>query len=142
MKVIFLDVDGVLNKRSDWEVISPELGPYRLNSVLVERVNKIIDDTGAVIVLSSTWRRQPYSLEFISSELPIWDITDVGGPTRGHEIQRWIDEHKPTNYVILDDDGDMLEHQRSHFVQTDPEHGLTETLAYRATYKLKKEYNE
>jgi hypothetical protein len=38
---------------------------------------------------------------------------------RGHEIQDWLDKHKEvTNYVIIDDDNDMLDTQRSNFVRT------------------------
>lgn len=51
---------------------------------------------------------------------------------RGIEIEgwmRWYNSKHPediiTNYVILDDDNDMLESQMSHFVNTSNENGLT-----------------
>lgn len=38
---------------------------------------------------------------------------------RGSEIKEWLDAHpEVTNYVIIDDDNDMLDEQEPHFVQT------------------------
>lgn len=38
---------------------------------------------------------------------------------RGSEIKEWLDEHpEVTNYVIIDDDNDMLEEQEPYLVQT------------------------
>ena len=37
---------------------------------------------------------------------------------RGYEIQGWIDTHEIDNYVILDDDNNMLDTQRNNFVRT------------------------
>jgi hypothetical protein len=62
---------------------------------------------------------------------------------RGVEIQQWLDEHPDvTNYVILDDDSDMLEHQMKNFVVTfdnvdhpdsvDIGYGLTKICAEKA----------
>ena len=44
---------------------------------------------------------------------------------RGKEIQDFIEENNVKNYVILDDDSDMLESQMSNFVNTDCDLGLT-----------------
>lgn len=56
---------------------------------------------------------------------------------RGHEIQDWLDRHpEVTNWVALDDDSDFLDSQLRNLVQADGTIGLTETLAYRATYIL------
>ena len=38
---------------------------------------------------------------------------------RGSEIKAWLDMHPEVKkYVIIDDDGDMLEEQMSNFVMT------------------------
>ena len=55
MKVIFLDIDGVLNsgaydRRRNWNELT-DIDESRL-----PLVKQIVDQTGAVIVLSSTWR--------------------------------------------------------------------------------------
>jgi len=69
---------------------------------------------------------------------------------RGLEVDEWIHDNcymmhegfsykeelewreaNPFNYVIVDDDGDMLYHQRDHFVQTKANQGLTIQSANR-----------
>lgn len=45
---------------------------------------------------------------------------------RGHEIQDWLDHHpEVTDYKIIDDDQDMLEHQMKKLIHTDGENGMT-----------------
>ena len=57
-------------------------------------------------------------------------LNSIGYPQhRGLEIQTWLEENRGswTDYVILDDSGDMTEQQVKHtFVQTDAWKGLTE----------------
>lgn len=54
-------------------------------------------------------------------------MTDSKGSCRGEEIKRWLDEHDEVeNYIILDDDSDMLNEQLTHFVQTDTYEGITD----------------
>lgn len=138
MKVIFLDIDGVLDTLdSGW----------KLDSVLIQRLKDVVEETDAKIVLSSSWKigckdaedfrkkmnHPPYLIDY-RNELVMWlidnvdDVTDNRGPARGNEIQRWIYNHKADieSYVILDDDSDMLDHQLFNFVQTDTYEGLTE----------------
>lgn len=136
MNTIFLDVDGVLNKFSDYDVLLDD-GYFRINRKLLERFLTLVKDTESQVVLSSSWRKLDGGRAFLE-KLGITFVgeTDGNGRFRGDEIQRYVDSHNITSYVILDDDSDMLEHQKVNFVQTDPEYGLTETLAYRAAYKL------
>ena len=47
MKVIFLDFDGVITLPPKWH----------LESDKIKLVKKIVDETGAKIVVSSSWRR-------------------------------------------------------------------------------------
>lgn len=52
---------------------------------------------------------------------------------RGTEIQMWLDAHPEVdNYVILDDDTDMLDSQSEHFVHISYEEGLNEEFANKA----------
>lgn len=142
MKVLFLDVDGVLNMIGSG-------GLYALNRKRLKLLQNIIEETGAQIVLTSTWRKDTYALKRLSKVLayrgmkivdstPVfWTDADGNRYYRGHEIQDWLNRHPEVEtYVILDDDSDMLDSQLRNFVQTDPKHGLTETLAYRVIYKL------
>ena len=67
MKIIFLDIDGVLatNKefgmnRTKFQTKHPEAKelhiPYPFNPECVKIFNEILDETNAIIVLSSDWR--------------------------------------------------------------------------------------
>ena len=62
MKVIFLDIDGVLNstkwfdlcrelKAKDPDYVFPEL-----DTVAISNLNWVIRETGALVVVSSSWR--------------------------------------------------------------------------------------
>ena len=141
MKILFLDVDGVLNCKPDYDARYPDMNSVLLiNQLLVERLQQVLKDTGAQVVMSSTWRKTRGGREFLEEcGIPILDITDCNGPRRGDEIQRWIDLHSPMDdftYAIVDDDSDMLDHQLPRFVRTEFETGLTEQAAYRLTYNL------
>ena len=53
---------------------------------------------------------------------------------RGEEIKEWLTTHgkNVSHYVIFDDMDHMLPEQQSHFVQTNPEVGITEDDANKA----------
>ncbi len=53
MKILFLDIDGVLNEH---ETLDPEVECGRFHADKVARLNRVLRDTGAKIVLSSAWR--------------------------------------------------------------------------------------
>lgn len=133
MKIIFLDIDGVLNVISQGR---DEFGSI-FHKHLENNLRKVIEATGAKIVISSTWRMN--GLEAMQS---MWlkrglagEVIDVtpdcaqlvsygtmeyyDAVERGHEIQDWLDKHpEVTRYVIFDDDNDMLQSQRANFVRT------------------------
>src|SRR5690348_10404441 len=56
MKVIFLDIDGVLNSAS---TPNPRKFPYIVDDRLLARFKELVRRTGATVVLSSTWRVDP-----------------------------------------------------------------------------------
>jgi len=128
MKVIFLDIDGVLNVYGEGR---DEYGPG-FHKHLVDNLKSIIDQTDAKIVISSSWRlsgliamEETWKYRNLPGE--IIDITPnltygeglKSNTPRGEEIKQWLDYHpEVTNYVILDDDIDMLPEQLSNFVQT------------------------
>ena len=62
MKVIFLDIDGVLNTSETFKIreqIEKETGIWNIeiDEFRVEYLKQIIDDTGAKVVLSSGWKK-------------------------------------------------------------------------------------
>lgn len=138
MKVLFLDVDGVLNTSKSKSILALSRPKLRL-------LNKIVDETGCEIVLSSTWRKVEeatfhliktlrYRGLRINSYTPIISTEDV---LRGDEIRAWLINHPEVEkYAIVDDNSDFHLNQLPHLFQTDMDYGLTNTIAYRIIYHL------
>src|SRR4029079_14037574 len=59
MKVIFLDIDGVLNCD---RTPNPRNFPYVVDRRLLARLKKLLKQTRAKVVLSSSWRLDPVGL--------------------------------------------------------------------------------
>ncbi len=129
MKVIFLDIDGVLNvmhrERDEFGAI--------FHQNFVDNLETVINETGAKIIISSSWRhgglqRMIDMWEFRGLPGQVIGITpDLWGEIegedfyeklqRGHEIQSVLDRTPEiTSYVIFDDDDDMLPSQKGNFV--------------------------
>lgn len=132
MKVLFLDIDGVVNG-ADTHTLVDNLWP--IDRYMAFLVGKIVLDTGCKVVLSSSWRHHPDGVEVASKRItPIHDITGNGGKVRGDEIKEWLDAHpEVTEYAIVDDDSDMLEEQKPNFFQTSWSTGITEEIAKQIT---------
>lgn len=131
MKVIFLDIDGVLNNNNT----KMDLG---WEPSLVKILNYIVKETEAKIVLSSTWRRTEHYRNIIKNDMKIdfIDVTPKLWKERGHEIQAWLDKNPDVdNFIILDDDSDMV-HLMAHLLQTDGKFGLTNEIADKAIKQL------
>ena len=105
------------------------------------------------IVVSSSWRhfhdlpelRRILKTKCEIDESRVIDITPRGGAKfsqseRGYEIQRWLDEntkveegspmmpkYQVDDFIIIDDNADMVHLRDTNFVQTDPDVGLTYT---------------
>ena len=130
MKVIFLDIDGVLNVIGQGH---DEFGQI-FHQHFIDNLKRIVDETGAKIVISSSWRHSG-----LQKMLDMWEFRNLPGEVigvtpdlyrfldfegertmvRGDEIQAVLNIHPEiTHYVILDDDTDMLKHQLGNFVQT------------------------
>jgi hypothetical protein len=135
MKIVFLDIDGVLNCRDQWTEI-PSLSGRRhdglkIDPVAVSRLNKIA--IGCSVVVSSSWRFNftPEELRIellrfgLDPTIPFIDRTSLADrPQRGDEIRDWLDEHLDVaSFVVLDDDNDM-DAVRHRFVKTSWANGL------------------
>lgn len=153
-KIIFLDIDGVLNcsecfdrHRKEWEAAgkpSDHKWWNMLEPLHIEHLNRITGETGAEIVISSSWRGDPKThTELIETGVTAKIIDDTGrccSGMRGVEIKNWVDKNIPYKerdadqfrFVILDDDSDMLLWQKDNFFQTSfTNGGLTKEIADR-----------
>lgn len=170
LKIIYLDIDGVLNcetaykdgecqyvKHNDLPDGEHRIKNYHQSFYSKSKywLNRLIKETGAKVVVSSTWRssgidwlREVWKHEEMEGE--IIDVTpnfrriglDEERYTipRGCEIdyhlknvlnfshinwckdtqQEYMDKSGVDNYIIIDDDADMLFKQRNHFVHVLP----------------------
>jgi len=140
-RIIFLDVDGVLNNGS-WamEMYDKGIRTYRddiLYEPALERLKRIVDATDAQIVVSSSWRQIPTAYKHLQEWLEMYgmkvaDITPYVGGCRGDDITAWFNRNPGEwSYVILDDEDDMDGHM-DHLVQTDFDVGLIDEDCERA----------
>lgn len=124
MKVLFLDIDGVLNSYTTKERFGLFVGVDRrlLQRFLLWKPESVS------VVLSSSWRNHDYHCEHLNELGVTWiDKTPhLWGHDRGDEITKWLRTHpEVTHYAILDDNYEFSDHL-DHFVRTNEETGLTE----------------
>lgn len=130
-RVLFLDVDGVLNHEGcDWQNYG---SIHLIDPACVDRVHHICNQTGARIVVSSTWRGSQEAMAAILSvfgDLVIGVTPHIRITPRRDEIGAWIIQHSaiPMECVAVDDDSDC-DGPAWKFVQTDAAVGLTEEKA-------------
>jgi hypothetical protein len=149
IKVIFLDIDGVMVNRASFSLPDSGSASHAIaHPDCVAALNKITKETGAYIVVSSVWRH--CGLMQMKDILSGWGVTGkvLGctpdlcrkegsiylGLQRGDEIQKWLDDFNRwpvESFVILDDDSDM-KHLMPHLIKTEFETGLTMEHARRA----------
>ena len=156
MKVIFCDVDGVLNNMEQLyrdEAFDPRC---------INRLVNLVRDTGARVVLSSSWRCIPQALKKVMDTLAkhdvfLYSITEEGiffdrfkntpwqdiepclkfyqeqgkNFDRGAEIAAWLMDNatvdEPISFVIFDDEAeDIRPYFPNHLVRTLFSKGLTD----------------
>jgi hypothetical protein len=142
--IIFLGIDGVLNSTiwSEWRPLRGFIPPgtaqeafdqERIDPHCVEYLRRIVDRTGAKLVLTSTWRHRMNVSEFVrlfalygGNDAPVIGCTPrITGLIRGrgYEVEAWLGNNEyAAPYVCVDDD-DFRAGQP--LVQTKPELGLT-----------------
>ncbi len=104
MKVLFLDIDGVVNKRENFNP-AENPGPYPVDAYCAFLVGRIQLQTGCEVVLSSSWRNHPDGVENVSERIvELYDVTpEAATGFRGNEIQYWLHKHPEVDkYAILD----------------------------------------
>lgn len=124
-KILFLDVDGVLNHSRTKMRCGPYLG---VDIELGRRFRIWLEEHADVeIVLSSTWREDPMMQEHLKESGIRWiDCTAVNRKSRGEQIRDWLSGRpEAITYAIVDDITRWLPEQQSVVVITDPNKGIT-----------------
>lgn len=148
--IVFLDIDGVLNSANFFR---KENNKYmrsdprsQLDPEAVSYLNEIADWN---FVLSSTWRKfyEKDEMTKLLCELgfkgTIVDYTPMlnwQGALRGNEIRQFLINLRIDNrddYIIFDDDSDMLLWQKDNFIHVDGYFGLSPNHVYRAKRAIK-----
>lgn len=130
MKILFLDIDGVLNCKASF---SPKNHtPTEL--VMINRINQVLITTGCKIVVSSSWRIlwNFDELKEMLSQRGLKDrIIDVTPRSihksckRQDEIQAWLDKHpEVTKFAIVDDEDFDLQDMLPNLVKTSLQTGI------------------
>ena len=149
MKVLFLDMDGVLNC-SDSDIDKGVV--WGIDPILVARFNRLCSNVeGLTVVLSSSWK---YAVRYGHIDInKLLEEKGYNGPkiveltpnidevllTRGMEIESWLKDNDVDKFVILDDDNgcEGMDHLLSHAVETSFDGGgLTESHVEQAILLL------
>ena len=153
MKVIFLDIDGVLNSQMLIEKNENE----KIDIAAVKLLKNLVDKSGAVVVMSSGWKlwfdenmvtddaeaQYLYDILFqygveIYSKTPDFSTDEIRtkrtfSEVKAKEIIAWLEKHCDVDkYVILDDLNLKNDQINANLVQTDGRVGITEEDIMRA----------
>lgn len=141
MKILFLDIDGVMNSHASALNSGGDLTKFAPEAV--STLNAVLQETGACVVISSSWRcsrtmeEMCILLEEQGVVCSVVGMTpDLSGydsatkiytaPPRGLEIAMWLHETEESiEGICIVDDGDDMEDLKHKLVQTTWEHGLT-----------------
>lgn len=143
MKVLLIDVDGVLNN-DNTNATAPS-GAMGVSDSKIKLLKQIVDATGAKVVLCSSWKNDidGKDYNYLSNKLyhkggiKIYSQTpNISSSRRGLEISAWLAQHpEVTNWVVIDDirfsDYDRREFAQ-HLVITNTKYGLIENDVEKA----------
>lgn len=130
MKVIFLDVDGVLNSK-DWLENNRVRTENSVNPEKVKLLAEIVQKTNAEVVLSSTWRyisEHPmfmYLSDMLGQNgIKIHSLTPKLDGDRPKEIKAWIEKQtEEIQFVSIEDDFSFADYKKygieSRLIKTD-----------------------
>jgi hypothetical protein len=132
MKLIFLDIDGVLNRNGNRppNVCEIEENPLSLLSDLIRR-------SGAEVILTSSWRLttdEPWREPLLRGGVSVADQTArLNGNNRRREVELYLESHAPVeSFVILDDQAGRWGKLKNNCVHINPKVGLTEANVAQA----------
>ena len=141
MKVIFCDIDGVLNSKYGDKVRAYNIGG--IEEKKVKELKKIVDKTGSKVVIASranSFMGKAFD-ETRRNNIKVFGVTPYDSLTdiyymesKAKAIKRWLVKHKEVNsYVVIDDCKDDLPmHFGKRFIHIKGIYGLTYKTAEKA----------
>ena len=121
----FLDIDGVLNRESDWR------RPFILNPECVKNFMNLIEcDSEPYVIISSTWRQGGDTIRdaFMEHGIHIDGTTPISNKSRQEEIEYYIRRNGIRKYIVIDDDASLFPRATEiNFYLTDYKMGLSES---------------
>lgn len=140
MKLLFLDIDGVLT--ADDTAINEHF-LYTFSASCVQNFNEILLVCKPKIILISSWRTvfAPKQQEQIFMDngviqFPLGQTKDLGYDSRSAEIKAYLRQRKVESFVILDDMD--IQGFTQNFVRTNPSTGITQKEVKKAIEILNK----
>jgi len=149
-KIIFLDIDGVLNSQefylrrmANTLLLNEDYPLCEIDPEAIKKLNEIIEITNANVVITSSWFCLSLSVQnlqemfnkkgfngIISGITPLLHFAENQEMVvKGCEIEEYLKvnfENQKVKYLIIDSNEDMmLLKQKKHFIQTSEFSGLT-----------------
>ncbi|MFW6219932.1 MAG: HAD domain-containing protein [bacterium] len=132
MKVMFFDIDGVVCTLKSQYAFGERLLMESWDITGCQMIRRLCASNEYKIVCSSTWRKHNNTKLYFSVYGLIdylhedWRTTTERLGCRGEEIQEWLNRHpEVTDYIIVDDDSDLLENQKPFHIKTDSKEGFS-----------------
>ena len=147
-RIIFLDIDGVLNSRkyilSVGDIFDDPV--FQVDPKTVKLVNILHQATQAAIVVTSTWRKAFQGqldklqdcLASYKIQAPVVGMTDdlaFASNSRGSEIKKYLSEHPEVRNFVIFDDENIAEFPQN-LIQTTFDEGLQVSHITRAIEHL------
>jgi len=145
MKVIFLDIDGVLNSHSFLMTNTSAL----FDPDKIKILKKVVRETEAELILHSTLKDH-FKSDMTPVTAPAHELTDmlfeegmflidktIEGIDRESSIKIWLEKNHVKSYCIIDDDKTLFSSEAGHVAAPDKNVGLDEECAKRAIFILR-----
>lgn len=166
MKLVFLDIDGVMTStlETPGSYINHNENEYGASPLCVKRLIDLCEKTNSKIIISSNWRKfdsfgshsrwfNPFTGKYNQNPMPklidqlgelyIGSLPKVRHLNKSQALKIWFDETELNvdNYVIFDDDlNEQFQESefKNNFILTDFEIGLTDDDCEKALKILNK----
>lgn len=108
--VMFLNIDGVLNRKQDWEV------PFSLHQPCVDAFKEFLSEVRCVrIILISSWRHGFLSCRNENNDVQVRKLEKalmpyrivgktIKGTSKEAEIKEFVEKRELERYVVIDND--------------------------------------